>query len=808
MARKRAKIFETKYFGFIIGLFVFLAILLLDTSTAIFSNLNTKATDLQFFLKGLVTATSVQEGVTVTEKNPKISDDIIIVGIDSRSLAKFGKWPFPRSTHANLIDAFTRIKDQNSRESSIFLDVFFIENDRKASEDARLITSIEQAKTVYLETLLDVGISDYTNHETMLKRQAVLFDRFAGFKNVSGPWQDMRDFRSVQAPLIPYAKAVSGYGHANYVQDVDQIYRRQALIAKLSTEVEQIPLQELQPGYSIDETQYERLVWYDTKGEVHNIATPVTKEILQQLEKELQRSAPPVILDKDGDGNPDEEYFIVRKIKDYFVPSITLSLACNYFGVDLSDLTVEIGKQIIIPNPTVKDAKTGNRIPYSIPIGRDEYDKEGNLIKAAPRRVLSEIKIPINENGEMVINYMGYRSSAALDGYRTFPVRSYASYAERAPGPNPETWPKTKAVDNKILMVGPFADGIAQDEKPTPYGLMYGIEIHANALNTILMNNFLIPAPKWIEYALLLLLVMLICFYTSRYSTLWGFVSVFIGIIILFLTISVVFERNNLVIDFPKPAIAMIISFIAVVSYRAMTEERDKKMIKTTFGKYVSPKVVEQILENPPELGGVDKELTVLFSDIRGFTTLSENMTPQELVNHLNVYLTAMTDLILEYGGTLDKYVGDEIMCFWGAPIPQEDHAILACKCALKQMEKLRELNEQWPENRRINIGIGLNSGIMTVGNMGSPGRMNYTLMGDNVNLGARLEGTNKQYGTGIIISEFTYGLVKDHFIVRELDNIRVKGKNKPVLIYELVDTIDSLNPPVLDTGKKKRSRG
>ena len=808
MARKRAKIFETKYFGFIIGLFVFLAILLLDTSTAIFSNLNTKATDLQFFLKGLVTATSVQEGVTVTEKNPKISDDIIIVGIDSRSLAKFGKWPFPRSTHANLIDAFTRIKDQNSRESSIFLDVFFIENDRKASEDARLITSIEQAKTVYLETLLDVGISDYTNHETMLKRQAVLFDRFAGFKNVSGPWQDMRDFRSVQAPLIPYAKAVSGYGHANYVQDVDQIYRRQALIAKLSTEVEQIPLQELQPGYSIDETQYERLVWYDTKGEVHNIATPVTKEILQQLEKELQRSAPPVILDKDGDGNPDEEYFIVRKIKDYFVPSITLSLACNYFGVDLSDLTVEIGKQIIIPNPTVKDAKTGNRIPYSIPIGRDEYDKEGNLIKAAPRRVLSEIKIPINENGEMVINYMGYRSSAALDGYRTFPVRSYASYAERAPGPNPETWPKTKAVDNKILMVGPFADGIAQDEKPTPYGLMYGIEIHANALNTILMNNFLIPAPKWIEYALLLLLVMLICFYTSRYSTLWGFVSVFIGIIILFLTISVVFERNNLVIDFPKPAIAMVISFIAVVSYRAMTEERDKKMIKTTFGKYVSPKVVEQILENPPELGGVDKELTVLFSDIRGFTTLSENMTPQELVNHLNVYLTAMTDLILEYGGTLDKYVGDEIMCFWGAPIPQEDHAILACKCALKQMEKLRELNEQWPENRRINIGIGLNSGIMTVGNMGSPGRMNYTLMGDNVNLGARLEGTNKQYGTGIIISEFTYGLVKDHFIVRELDNIRVKGKNKPVLIYELVDTIDSLNPPVLDTGKKKRSRG
>jgi adenylate cyclase len=139
--------------------------------------------------------------------------------------------------------------------------------------------------------------------------------------------------------------------------------------------------------------------------------------------------------------------------------------------------------------------------------------------------------------------------------------------------------------------------------------------------------------------------------------------------------------------------------------------------------------------------------------------------------------------------------VGDEIMCFWGAPLPQEDHAILACKSAIRQMEKLHELNEGWPPEKRINIGIGLNSGIMTVGNMGSLGRMNYTLMGDNVNLGARLEGTNKQYGTNIIISEFTYGLVKDRVIAREMDNIRVKGKNKPVQIYELIDVPEGLEP-------------
>jgi adenylate cyclase len=249
-------------------------------------------------------------------------------------------------------------------------------------------------------------------------------------------------------------------------------------------------------------------------------------------------------------------------------------------------------------------------------------------------------------------------------------------------------------------------------------------------------------------------------------------------------------------LPYPTITLPILAVFITIVVYRAFTDEKDKKAIRETFGKYLSPKVVDQLVQNPPELGGVDKELTVFFSDIRGFTTLSENMTPQELVNHLNIYLTAMTDIILDYGGTVDKYMGDAIMAFWGAPLPQECHAELACKCALRQMQALAELNKSWPESKRINIGIGLNSDIMTVGNMGSKLRMNYTLMGDPVNLGSRLESTNKEYGTHIIVSEFTYALIKDKFIVRELDNIRVKGKNKPVVIYELVDCIGDISAP------------
>ncbi len=195
------------------------------------------------------------------------------------------------------------------------------------------------------------------------------------------------------------------------------------------------------------------------------------------------------------------------------------------------------------------------------------------------------------------------------------------------------------------------------------------------------------------------------------------------------------------------------------------------------------------------ELGGEDKFITVLFSDVRGFTTISEQLgAPQKLVALLNEYLSAMTKLIFEYNGTLDKYVGDEIMAFWGAPIPQEDHAYRACKSALVQIKYLYgPLHDKWDREKKpkMRIGIGINTGNMTVGNMGSESRMDYTLMGDNVNLGARLEGTNKVYTTSIIISEYTYEQVKDRVITRELDIIKVKGKAKPVRIYELMGLKD-----------------
>jgi adenylate cyclase len=798
MGKKKAKILETRYFGLFIGLFI-AAVFFLLFWTAEFPLLKTlelKMLDVHFNFKNVFTRTSIQEGVSLESRNPDISRDLLIIGIDFKSLGDFGKWPFPRYRHADLMNSFARIQNQTERERALFLDVFFIEPDDKAYNDVLLVNAIENNERVFLETVLDEVPPASDIAEDYFTRQDILYENYGEIRNISGDWREMEYFLGLQPPLQPYARATYGYGHANFQRDIDKIYRRQALVAKSSVLIDLYRLDNLSVGTPVDPDNFERLAWFDKEQRLHNVPYPLTEESLAQLRREMEAKAPVKTVDTNDDGQPDDAYYLIRKYRDHFVPAITLSLALEYFNKDLDDIDVVLGEHILIPDPEVFDVELQEWVPYERTVRKARYDGEGNLTRPELTERVEDIRIPIDSNGRMLINYMGPPSFASPGAPQTFPVRSFSGYASRVPGPDPESWPRTKAVGNTILMVGPFARGMAADQKPTPYGLMYGVEIHTNSLNTLLMGNFLRNASIWIDGLILLGLVMLTAFMTSRLSTIWSLIASVMLIFVFFIGVTLIFDESSYILNFSTPAIAVFFGFLSVVVYRIMTEERDKARIRDMFGKYVSPKVVDQILENPPELGGTDKNITVCFSDIRGFTTLSESMTPQELVGHLNLYLTAMTDIILDYEGTLDKYVGDEIMWFFGAPVPQEDHALRACKCVLKQMQKLNELNEGWSDERKINIGIGVNSGIMTVGNMGSLGRMNYTVTGDNVNLGARLEGTNKQYGTNVIISEFTYGLVKNKVIVRELDNIRVKGKNKPVLIYELIDVPEGIDPP------------
>ncbi|HQC10828.1 MAG TPA: adenylate/guanylate cyclase domain-containing protein, partial [Smithellaceae bacterium] len=252
-----------------------------------------------------------------------------------------------------------------------------------------------------------------------------------------------------------------------------------------------------------------------------------------------------------------------------------------------------------------------------------------------------------------------------------------------------------------------------------------------------------------------------------------------------------VFFSFNTWLNLVYPLITMATIYLGITIYHYFKEEREKKKIRGAFQYYLTSSVINEMLKDPGKLklGGDKKDLTVLFSDIRGFTTISEKMTPEELVALLNEYLTTMTNQVFHYDGLLDKYMGDAIMAVFGAPLDQPDHAERACRTALAMMKELRKLQDKWKAEGRpvFDIGVGLNSGDMVVGNMGSEMRFDYTVMGDMVNLGSRLEGTNKEYGTNIIISEFTYEKVKDAMCCRELDGVRVKGKLKPVKIYELL---------------------
>ena len=385
--------------------------------------------------------------------------------------------------------------------------------------------------------------------------------------------------------------------------------------------------------------------------------------------------------------------------------------------------------------------------------------------------------VPTDESGQLLINYLGPP--------RTFPHYSIADIVSgRIP---PETF------RNKIVLVGATATGIF-DLRVTPFSATYpGVEIHATVIDNILHRNFLTHSSLTLFFDICSIIIfgLLMGFLTPRLRPVTGMI-VFVSLIVVFVAINFfVFFQFNVWMNLIYPFLTICTIYLGITIYHYFTEEREKKKIRGAFQYYLTASVINEMLKDPEKLklGGDKKDLSVLFSDIRGFTTMSEKMTPEALVSLLNEYLTSMTNQVFVQEGLLDKYMGDAIMAVFGAPLDQPDHASRACLTALAMMRELRVLQEKWKRegNPVFDIGIGINSGDMVVGNMGSQMRFDYTVMGDMVNLGSRLEGTNKEYGTNIIISEFTYEVVKDSMCCRELDGVRVKGKVKPVKIFELL---------------------
>ena len=344
---------------------------------------------------------------------------------------------------------------------------------------------------------------------------------------------------------------------------------------------------------------------------------------------------------------------------------------------------------------------------------------------------------------------------------------------------------------DKIVLIGATAPDL-HDEQLTPLSngvQMPGVEIHANAIQTILEEKYLFPETDEAAAVTMTAVVIILTAVLIFLPILPAIVISLITIVAYILYCIFSFD-NGVVRNIVVPPLAIFATGTANIVYKYFVESRQKRFIKKAFSYYLSSDVLSEILSSPKKLklGGQRAEITVLFSDIAGFTSISEKIAPEKLVSILNSYLTRMTKIVFDNRGVLDKYIGDAVMAFWGAPLPTRNHALLACKTALEMYQEMAEVRREWNEYgvKDFDIRIGVNSGEMAVGNMGSDMRFDYTLLGDNVNLGSRLEGINKEYKTKIIISENTYKQVRDNVVARKLDKVAVKGKTAGVTIYEL----------------------
>lgn len=443
--------------------------------------------------------------------------------------------------------------------------------------------------------------------------------------------------------------------------------------------------------------------------------------------------------------------------------------------------------------PLLKKSKTGfvnvytelDGINRKIPLM--EVSEQGEMVPSlalaalsqylgkTPEQVLAEKKIPLNDYNEMNINFFG--------GFETFP---YYQFHEVLKGKVPP-----EKFKDKIVLVGGTATALF-DQKATPFSpVSPGMEIHANAISNILQGNYLRSGSAGMTFLLVIAFAFIPCFILLKFSPLKSGIATFLILAGYFLLTYALFVSRFMHAEFIAPASSLSLSFVGVMLYRFMGEEKEKRWIKKTFSHYLSAHVMESILSDPNSLrlGGQRQTLTVLFSDIRGFTTISEALNPEEVVELLNEYLSKMVEIVFKHDGTLDKFIGDAVMAFWGAPIAQKDHAKKAVLCAVEMIDELKKLQEKWKSEGKkiIDIGIGISTGEMIVGNMGSKEKMEYTVIGDNVNLGSRLESLNKEYKTHIIMSEATYREVQDIIDARPLGSARVKGKEKAVEIYEVV---------------------
>jgi adenylate cyclase len=433
-----------------------------------------------------------------------------------------------------------------------------------------------------------------------------------------------------------------------------------------------------------------------------------------------------------------------------YYPSLPFRIACDYLGVSPDRILIDPGRSI-----TLKDARR-------------------------PGGPVHDIVIPIDRRGNMTINFIGPWERMLhynfADVFRASEDRDEM-----------EIW--REELEGKIVLVSDVSTG-SSDIGAVPTDVNFPLSgLHANVVHTILSGEFLRELSPLQTFAVELALAAVALFLALSYSSLFFSISVFALAAMYVGGAALSFLHGLLIPNIVRPLFLMTIFTVAISAYRYISEERERLVLRKTFEAYFPPSVVEKIVENPEMItaAGQKKELTILFSDIKSFTTYSASLTPDQIQRSLNEYFDAMVEVVFNYQGTVDKYIGDGLMVFFGDPEPQPDHALRCVHAAIGMQRKVRDLKEKWEKQGGIpiRIRIGINTGVVVVGNMGSARRLSYTVLGSAVNLAQRLESNAPV--DGILISERTYELVKDKVPTRSPGAIKVKGIDEPVTVYEVI---------------------
>ena len=638
----------------------------------------------------------------VKERDPQPrSDQVVIATIDTKSVDRYGRWPWSRVKMAEMVQAL----NEYYQVSTIGLDIVFSES----------LDSGADITNKYQKVFASLGFPNNTLSRRFIRR----LDREK--INLDGD----RRFGDMAAKK---PNTILGFF----------FFASEESISHLKPE----EIQDSARRISGSEISL-------LKGTINKGAIPIGLV----PESNIGKIAKGGLYSGFFNMVPDPEDGTVRRVHllmqygENIYPSLDLQILRHYYGaknlIVESDengwvKTIEVGKKVIVPNL----------------------------------------------DGSILLNFKGPAA--------TFPHYSIYDIIEH-------NIPKEK-LEDRIVLIGATEIGVF-DLRNTPVAVDYpGVEVHATLLDNILTESYF----KLDLYNDIFTLLVILVFGILLGVTVPNLKNVYGSVIALGLLIGYTIAHYWMVMEmltwtsFIYPSMTIVLIWMGVTLYRFLVTDKDKRFIKGAFQQYLSPDVISQLMDNPDllQLGGERRVMTAFFSDVQGFSTISEQLDPTELVQLLNFYLTGMTDLITDVDGTIDKYEGDAIIAFFGAPMSYEDHAERACLVSLAMQKLLAEMREGWEKDGtpQLYMRIGLNTGPMVVGNMGSAKRFDYTMMGNAVNLAARLEGANKNYGTYDMISEMTYEPAKNVIEVRELDLLRVMGITTPVRVYELICKKGELN--------------